>query len=223
MQILHALSMDYTCHENNNEITVIFHELTILLKANDCPVLKTQNKWHLLRHNTILQNIEKSMTLAQPKTRTIFSSLCVVNGWRSGSGKMWINLVTIARKQREGPYNGYKQRKKRPCREINSPWFFPPHNYDFSLSFFWNTLTFYVSSSLQMNTVWIITLKVFIEWPRYVLNCIHDLSLFVKFAFQRRIIVNDFYLFWFDLDSLTSQRDPPRKISLTRASTTNTL
>ena len=33
--------------------------------------------------------------------------------------------------------------------------------------------------------------------------------------------VVDFFVFLFDLDSMTSQRDPPRKISLTPASTTN--
>ena len=31
----------------------------------------------------------------------------------------------------------------------------------------------------------------------------------------------DSFVFWFDLDSMTTQRDPPQKISMTRASATN--
>ena len=45
-QILRALSIDYTCHENNyflHEISVIFHEPTILRRAQTALSLRLGN------------------------------------------------------------------------------------------------------------------------------------------------------------------------------------
>ena len=55
------------------------------------------------------------------------------------------------------------------------------------------------------------------------IRSVHEINLQLTYLYLMSIVIKvvDSFVFWFDFDSMTSQRDPPQKIPLTHVSTTN--